>query len=97
MATATALSATQHSVQTRILDQAGAKLLLAITLLAHPVMGRAGTAITTVRAAGVLTAEVILGAASETFATDALQWPSIFGVGLVSSPIFSDAIFRKRI
>ena len=58
----------QHSVPTRILDQAGAKLLLAITLLALLVLGQVGTAITTARAAGVPTAEVILGAASETSA-----------------------------
>ena len=47
MATATALSATPHLVPTRILDQAGAKLLLAITLLALLALGQAGTAITT--------------------------------------------------
>ena len=68
MATATALSVTPHSVPTRILDRAGAKLLAGTALTAHPVMGRAGTAITTGRAAGVLIAEVIPGAASGLFA-----------------------------
>ena len=69
MATATALSATPHLVPTRILDQAGAKLLAGTALMAHPVMGRAGTAITTGRAAGGPTAEVIPGAALEPFVT----------------------------
>ena len=85
MAIATAPSATQHSVPTRILDRAGAKLLAGTALTAHPVMGRAGTAITTGRAAGVLTAEVIPGAASELSATDALL-VKLFGTGWTKSP-----------
>ena len=69
MATATALSATPHSVPTRILDQAGARLLLEITLLARLALVRPGTAITTAQAVGVLTAEVIPGVALEPFVT----------------------------
>ena len=79
MATATALSATPHLVPTRILDQAGAKLLVGTALTAHPVMGRAGTPITTGRAAGVLTAEVIPGAALEPFVTSNKLHSKVWG------------------
>ena len=90
MATATALSATPHSVPTRILDQAGAKLLLAITLLALLALGQVGTAITTARAAGVPTAEVILGAASETSAISKEYQLGLVGVRLAPNPLFLD-------
>ena len=90
MATATALSATPHSVPTRILDQAGAKLLAGTALMAHPVMGRAGTAITTGQAAGVPTAEVIPGAALELSAISKEYQLGLVGVRLAPNPLFLD-------
>ena len=50
--------------------------------MAHPVMGRAGTAITTARAAGVPTAEVILGAALELSAINSNYKLGLVGLGL---------------
>ena len=59
------------------------------TLTALPALGRAGTAITTVQAAGVPTAEVIPGAALELSATT--HWQSyqlLVGLGLRLAPFF---------
>ena len=86
MATATALLETPHLVPTRILDQAGARLLLEITLLARLALVRPGTAITTDQAAGVLTAEAIPGAVSETFATINKFQLQFVGLGLRLAP-----------
>ena len=58
---------------------------------AHPVMGRAGTAITTGQAAGVPTAEVIPGAALELSAISNKYQLGLVGVRLAPNPLFLDA------
>ena len=79
MATATALSETPHLVPTRILDQAGVKLLSGTLHTAGLAQGRPGTASTMVQAAGGPTAEVIPGAALEPFVTSNKLHSKVWG------------------